>query len=281
MIFQRVNSYKYYQDFVDALRSTFFKLNLILDGEPAIYLSDPVWRDCALSIWDKDHDGYITKVEADVSYMLNVAALQNTDLIQVLDLSKLATKGLYNFYASNLPNLREIYFGKIDTGVPVLPYQGFMNNISLELLDMGDYAQETNRMLCKGATNLKKVVVSKSLTKVDAQAFMNCTSLAEISDIPDSCTGIYGDYNNEVFRNCTSMKSITVGRGMQRIGWGTFRDCTAMESFYIKATTPPTLDGDVFTNNPCTIYVPIGCGTAYKTATNWSTYASRIQEYNF
>ena len=36
-----------------------------------------------------------------------------------------------------------------------------------------------------------------------------------------------------------------------------------------------------FTNNPCNIYVPRGSGDAYKTATNWSTYADRIYEYDF
>lgn len=252
-----------------------------MEGEPAVYLSDSVWRSCALFIWDRDKDGFITEAEASVSYMLNIASFQNSESIQILDLSKLTIKGIYNFGSSRLPNLREIHFGKVDTGTPTLPYQGFMDSTSIELLDMGDYMQYTDRMLCKGATNLKKVILSKKLIRIDAQAFMNCTSLVEISDIPDTCTGIYGDYNGEMFRNCISLKKLTVGSGVTKIGWSAFRDCTAMESFYIKATTPPQLDTEVFFNNPCKIYVPRGSGAAYKAATNWSTYADRIYEYDF
>lgn len=156
-----------------------------------------------------------------------------------------------------------------------------MNNTSIEFFDIGSYVLGTERMVCYGATNLKKVVLNDVLIRIDGRAFRDCVSLEEISDIPDTCTGMYGDYNQESFMNCSSLKSITVGRGMQRIGASSFRDCTAMETFYIKATTPPILGNDVFKNNPCIIYVPVGSGNAYRTTTNWSVWASRIQEYDF
>ena len=43
-------------------------------------------------------------------------------------------------------------------------------------------------------------------------------------------------------------------------------------------TTPPTLSSNAldYTNN-CPIYVPSASVNAYKSANNWSTYASRIQ----
>lgn len=102
------------------------------------------------------------------------------------------------------------------TGMTKLFYQCFMNNTSIELLDIGESILETERMVCYGATNLKKVVLNNVLTRIDGMAFRDCISLTEISDIPDTCTGIYGDYNAESFRNCSSLKKLVVGAGIQK-----------------------------------------------------------------
>ena len=51
---------------MDKLRNTFNKLTLIMDGEPAIYMADPVWREIAVSVWDVDKDGYIIENEANI-----------------------------------------------------------------------------------------------------------------------------------------------------------------------------------------------------------------------
>ena len=208
-----------------------------MEGEPAIYLSDPVWRACALSLWDTDRDGYITEEEANVGRLIRFNEFTDADKIQILDLSNLAIWTSDGW--KNLTGVKEVYFGK-KTGMTKLFYQCFMNN-----------------------------------------TFRDCISLTEISDIPDTCTGIYGDYNAESFRNCSSLKKLVVGAGIQKIGGSTFRDCTSMESFYIKATTPPAMGDNCFTNNPCNIYVPHASVDAYKAATNWSQYASRIYGYDF
>jgi hypothetical protein len=56
-------------------------------------------------------------------------------------------------------------------------------------------------------------------------------------------------------------------------------DCSGLTSVTCEAITPPTLNGTSvfdYTNN-CTIYVPSQSVETYKTATNWTEYASRIQ----
>lgn len=269
----------YYQDFVNSLRNTFARLELVVEGEPAIYLADPVWREIAVSVWDIDKDGYIIENEANIAQRVNFSQYSNSNEIKILDMSNLVID-LFNYW-SLLTGVKQVYFGKSNNYSNKLPYQCFMNNTSIELLDMGNYMLKTERMVCQGCTNLKKVILSKNLTRIDGRAFKDCISLEEVSDIPDTCTGIYGDYNGEMFRNCGSLKKLTVGSGITKIGWGAFRDCTAMESFYIKATTPPQIETEVFFNNPCNIYVPRASVDAYKTAANWSAYADRIYEYDF
>jgi hypothetical protein len=58
-----------------------------------------------------------------------------------------------------------------------------------------------------------------------------------------------------------------------------------MSEYHFKPTTPPTLaNSNAFQNIPsdCIIYVPYSADhsilNAYKTATNWSSQASKMQE---
>ena len=83
------------------------------------------------------------------------------------------------------------------------------------------------------------------------------------------------------FYNCYSLVSITIPDGVTSIYAYTFNGCCGMAEYHLKPTTPPTLSNtNAFGNIPsdCIIYVPQGCLEAYQTATNWATYASKIQE---
>jgi hypothetical protein len=63
-----------------------------------------------------------------------------------------------------------------------------------------------------------------------------------------------------------------------------FSGCDSLTSVYCKRTTPPSLGGtSVFDYNEASrrIYVPTNSVNAYKSATNWSEYASSIVGYNF
>lgn len=62
------------------------------------------------------------------------------------------------------------------------------------------------------------------------------------------------------------------------IGDDCFNYSSNLTSIICMATTPPTLGDSAFKNtNNCPIYVPTESVNTYKTAENWSTYASRIQ----
>ena len=102
--------------------------------------------------------------------------------------------------------------------------------------------------------------------------------------IPDSVTTI-GD---SAFWDCTSLTSVTIPDSVTTIGNDAFYYCTSLTSVYCKATTPPSLGSNAFqylsngyVNIGCKIYVPRGCGSAYKSATRWSNYTADIVEYDF
>ena len=74
------------------------------------------------------------------------------------------------------------------------------------------------------------------------------------------------------------MITAIIGNCVTEIGFSAFQSCYNLTSVTVNASTPPTLGGYAFdaTNN-CPIYVPAASVDAYKAATIWSNYASRIQ----
>ena len=115
--------------------------------------------------------------------------------------------------------------------------------------------------------------IGSCVNTIDSYAFSKCASLTSI-DIPNSVATI----GRRAFQNCSGLTSVTIGDGVTDIGYGAFYDSSSLTSITIYATTPPTLGGTAFnaTNN-CPIYVPAASVETYKTASGWSTYASRIQ----
>lgn len=84
---------------------------------------------------------------------------------------------------------------------------------------------------------------------------------------------------NSMFYGCNKLTSLVIPSNISSIEDSAFNECSGLTSITVNRTTPPTLGGTyVFddTNN-CPIYVPDASVSAYKTADNWSEYASRIK----
>lgn len=120
---------------------------------------------------------------------------------------------------------------------------------------------------------MTSAVIGNCVTSISNSGFRECTSLVKIT-IPDSVITI----SDSAFYHCRRLTSIVIPNSVTTIGSYVFYNCTGLTSVTIEATTPPTLGNNVFygTNN-CPIYVPSQSVDAYKAATNWSKYASRIQ----
>lgn len=124
-----------------------------------------------------------------------------------------------------------------------------------------------------GCQNLKTINIPNSVTSITIGGFTDCYVLKNVI-IPNSMITI----DDQAFNNCKAFTNVTIPSGVTRIGVSAFRGCTSLTSVTVEATTPPTLATEVFNNtNNCPIYVPAESVEAYKAATNWSTYASRIQ----
>ena len=124
--------------------------------------------------------------------------------------------------------------------------------------------------------SLSSVVIPDSVARIGDNAFYDCYSLSSVV-ISDSVTRI----ESNTFYYCYSLSSVVISDSVTRIGGNTFGYCYGIKEYHFKPLTPPTLSAtSAFSGIPkdCVIYVPVGSLEAYKTATNWATYASYMQE---
>ncbi len=126
---------------------------------------------------------------------------------------------------------------------------------------------------CKGLTN---VVLSNSITILINACFRACTSLTTIV-LPNLITEI----ESYVFNGCSSLISLVIPENVIEIGTAALRigSDTNKATIIMKPTTPPSIQSQTFESTYLNkIIVPTGCGDAYKSATNWASYADYIEE---
>jgi hypothetical protein len=126
-------------------------------------------------------------------------------------------------------------------------------------------------------TNLNSITtlnIGSGMTVIEGSVFPSMIGLTAVT-IPNTITKI----GSQAFYNCYSLKTVIIPSSVTRIESGAFRQCSGLTKVCCLATTPPTMtSNNVFeSTNNCPIYVPSQSVSAYKSATNWSTYASRIQ----
>ena len=120
-------------------------------------------------------------------------------------------------------------------------------------------------------------VVMPNATVVGLSAFAN-SGINRVLNL-GSITSLAGGWGADegVFRKCKSLTVAILPETLTNIDIQVFAGCDALEALIVKNPTPPTCGVAVLGGSGnCKIYVPDVASEAYKTATNWSAYASRI-----
>ena len=115
--------------------------------------------------------------------------------------------------------------------------------------------------------------VATAVTSITDGAFQNCTGLTSVT-VPEGVTSI----GNYAFYGCTGLRLATISSSVTEIGNYAFEYCKSVQEFVFEGETPPTFGTRVFEYTSFPIYAPNASAvTAYKEATNMSSYASRVQ----
>lgn len=161
----------------------------------------------------------------------------------------------------------------------------------------------------QSCSNLEYVYIGKGVNDFSGYLFSGCPGeLVYYSIIPDGTSTSNGRHTG-VFHN-TDFTKVTLGGNAIKIGSYAFGDSStdntsnskivtlileesvkiigsyavntnSLDYVYCKSTTPPTGTTNMFYTGLTKIYVPIGTGNTYKTASGWEKYASKIEEYDF
>lgn len=127
---------------------------------------------------------------------------------------------------------------------------------------------------------LALTTLPSGITSIGNYAFYNCYKLA-LTDLPSSLTSI-GTYG---FCGCKNINTLTINSSSTlTINNYAFINCTNLTTLiFPNVTSVPTIaSSTIFNSSGITastgnIYVPDNLVDAFKSATNWSTYATRIK----
>ena len=122
--------------------------------------------------------------------------------------------------------------------------------------------------------SLASITIPSGVTSIGGSAFSYCNAIKSIT-IPGEVASIGGS----AFYYCYSLASITIPSGVTSIGGSAFGNCYGVAEYHIKPASVPTGGTTMFASivSDCVIYVPAASLDSYKTATNWSTYASYMR----
>ena len=120
-------------------------------------------------------------------------------------------------------------------------------------------------------TKVTDAVVGECVNEL-TNTFQQFYSLTSVT-IPNSVSAV-----GDTFANCISLTELELPSSITQMKKYQFiMNCSALTAVTIWAETPPSCNYPALLGaDNANVYVPIGSLSAYKTATNWSQYASRI-----
>ena len=161
----------------------------------------------------------------------------------------------------------------IPNSVTTLGSYAFAYDSGLTSITIPDSVTSIGKDAFYKCTSLSSVTIGSGLTSVGDYIFAYCSSITNVS-ITEGLTKL----GYSMFNNCVKLSSVVIPSTIEYIGGNAFSYCSGLTSVTCLAENPPELgDTAAFYNSTCPIYVPAQSVDAYKSATNWSTYASRIQ----
>lgn len=235
-----------YEDSIEALRNTFKKLTLNINGEFYIRFKDTIIGNYFITTWGNGI-GMTKKQIQEVDKIPNYLFKDNKEVMSfdefhyftgVTSVSRELFYNCTNFSSIILPN-----------SVTLIEMQAFRNT-SLSSIIVPKGVKLLEQTIFEECSNLKEVIFEEdsSLAEIRFSIFQDCPSLVNIA-LPDSIEKI-GDYlfrnctsleychyptnskiteiKNNCFENCSSLKELPLTKYITSLGISTFRKCTSL-----------------------------------------------------
>lgn len=207
-------------------------------------------------------------------------------------------KSINGWFANNtdIKDFKELQFftGITDIGhIYNSPEAPFINCTSLERVILPPTTTTIGNSAFKGCTSLAECDIPQSVQRIGGSAFtgtiaplvINCPNLTLLYSLAGTNVervinlGTLATIPEKCFYQCYNLKSLILPASLTtRIQAYAFMDCTSLEYAICHMDAPTPSYRDIFTNtNNCPIYVPDASVDAYKAASVWSGYASRIK----
>lgn len=176
-------------------------------------------------------------------------------------------------------NLKSIV---LPNSLKAIPDFAFWQCESLENVVFGDSLVSIGYGALGFCKSLTDIDLPNTLLAIGERAFVYCISLQSF-DLSDSLESI----DEYAFMACSALNSIEFPNLLSsaNIGNHAFLGCDNIQEIYCMSNTPPNCLGDnVF--NPAvyvnaTLYVPIGCESAYKNAFVWKNFSNIVETADF
>lgn len=219
-------------------------------------------------------DGTVTEITADDlkgATKIKARTFENcTILTSVVIPSTVTTIGSYAFYGCTMLQSIEIP----NSVVSITDSSTFYNCKNLKSIVIPDSVTELSTNMCQ-QSGVETVVVGNGVTTIPDNAFRACALSNVTLGNSVETIGTYAFFDN------FSLEEITIPANVTSIGNSALRNVSTQIVITMLPTTPPSIATNTL-NSPTykisSIIVPKGCGDAYKSATNWSVYASKIVE---
>lgn len=138
-------------------------------------------------------------------------------------------------------SVKDIIIPNTCSGLPIIGIAeyAFSGNEQITSITLSENIQSIGTCAFSDCTNLKKVVIPASVIRLEHSVFSGCKNLESVEFIRTNenvTKGLDCTFGEFIFKDCTSLKTVTMGDGIKKIGSRMFYNCTSLENITISKT---------------------------------------------
>lgn len=157
------------------------------------------------------------------------ASSEQNELEQQLEIDVFNAENLDRMPLRQSPLTARLHKGctlaSVDTNIALSRIKCLKGSTNINRLVMSPSVTRVEEGCCSGLTRLERMTLSKNLTGISKLAFHNCYSLKS-AILPHKLAYI----GSGAFHNCCALESVYVPRAVKKIEFAVFRNCSSLKS---------------------------------------------------